>query len=390
MRATFDTPGGAGPAGQEYEPHGGRSAAAGAAAEGGPLAAAAELPEGGRGANAGGAAVQELLGGDGEDGAAVAPAPAEAEADGEEEARDGRRRDGADGEDEDEGEAEDGEDEDEDEDDWDADGSPRISGRLEAKMDSALSASLAPKRGARRGRVDDGFDGDKTVNEALDRPAVLTLYGMIRSGVVSRVNGPVSAGKESVVFWADGPGGTDVALKVYLVSTSSFKRRAPYILGDPRFGRIRRGTRSLVRLWARKEFANLTACRRCGIPVPEPIRVAGTVLAMEFVGSGGRPHSTLLTSRDICDADYRGTIALIGRLYAEARLVHADLSAYNVFKEPGGRLVLFDLGSAVDARHPRAAEFLERDVVNVTAFFARRGLAVDNPADVLAEVTARR
>ena len=361
-------------------------------------------PEGGADADAGGAAVQELLGGDGEDGAAVAPAPAEAEADGEEEARDGRRRGGADGEDADEdgedadedGEDadEDGEDEDEDADmdadGWDADGSPRISGRLEAKMDSALSASLAPKRGARRGRVDDGFDGDKTVNEALDRPAVLTLYGMIRSGVVSRVNGPVSAGKESVVFWADGPGGTDVALKVYLVSTSSFKRRAPYILGDPRFGRIRRGTRSLVRLWARKEFANLTACRRCGIPVPEPIRVAGTVLAMEFVGSGGRPHSTLLTSRDVCDADYRGTIALIGRLYAEARLVHADLSAYNVFKEPGGRLVLFDLGSAVDARHPRAAEFLERDVVNVTAFFARRGLAVDNPADVLAEVTARR
>ena len=271
-----------------------------------------------------------------------------------------------------------------------ADGGPRISRRLEARLDSILAASREPERGARRGRVDDGFDGDKTVGEALDRPAILTLYGMIRSGTISRVNGPVSAGKESVVFWASGPGGTDVALKAYLVSTSSFKRRAPYILGDPRFGRVRRGTRSMVRLWARKEFANLSACARCGIPVPEPIRVAGTVLAMEFVGSGGRPCSTLLTSRDVCDADYRGTIELIGRLYAEARLVHADLSAYNVFKAPGGRLVLFDLGSAVDARHPRAAEFLERDVRNVSAFFARRGLAVDNPADVLEEVTAGR
>ena len=269
-------------------------------------------------------------------------------------------------------------------------GAPLVSGRLEAKIDSALAALRVPKRGARTGRVSDGFDGDKTVNEVLDRPAVLTLYGMIGSGVITRVNGPVSAGKESVVFWAAGPGGADVALKVYLVTTSSFKRRAPYILGDPRFGRVRRGTRNLVRLWARKEFANLSACRRCGIPVPEPIRVAGTVLAMEFVGSGGRPHSTLLTSRDVGDADYRNTISLIGRLYAEARLVHADLSAYNVFREPGGRLVLFDLGSAVDARHPRADEFLRRDIGNVTAFFARRGLAVDNPADVMEEVTARR
>ncbi len=287
------------------------------------------------------------------------------------------------------GEYEDGGEDGEYEDD-DPAGAPSVSGRLEAKIDSALAAARAPKRGARTGRVDDGFDGDKTVNEVLDRPAVLTLYGMINSGVITHVNGPVSAGKESVVFWAAGPGGSDVALKVYLVTTSSFKRRSPYILGDPRFGRIRRGTRNLVRLWARKEFANLTACRRCGIPVPEPIRVAGTVLAMEFVGSGGRPHSTLLTSRDVGDADYRGTIALIGRLYAEARLVHADLSAYNVFKAPDGRLVLFDLGSAVDSSHPRAAEFLQRDINNVTAFFARRGLAVDNPADVLAEVTERR
>lgn len=290
----------------------------------------------------------------------------------------------------DEDEVYDEEEYDEEEYDEAAGGSPRISGRLEARLESAMAASSTPSRGARRGRVDDGFDGDKTVGEVLDRPAILTLYGMIRSGIISHVNGPVSAGKESVVFWAAGPDGTDVALKVYLVSTASFKRRAPYILGDPRFGRIRRGTRSMVRLWARKEFANLSACRRCGIPVPEPIRVAGTVLAMEFLGSSGRPHSTLLTSRDVCDADYRGTIALIGRLYAEARLVHADLSAYNVFKAPGGRLVLFDLGSAVDARHPRAAEFLERDIRNVSAFFARRGLAVDNPADVLEEVTAGR
>lgn len=282
------------------------------------------------------------------------------------------------------------EEEDEEEEYEEAAGSPRIGRGLEARLDSILAASRGPERGARRGRVDDGFDGDKTVGEALDRPAILTLYGMIKSGVISRVNGPVSAGKESVVFWASGPGGEDVALKVYLVSTSSFKRRSAYILGDPRFGRIRRGTRSLVRLWAQKEFANLSACMRCGIPVPEPIRVAGTVLAMKFVGSGGRPHGTLLTTKDVCDADYRGTIALIGRLYAEARLVHADLSAYNVFKAPGGRLVLFDLGSAVDARHPRAAEFLERDIRNVSRFFARRGLSVDNPADVLEEVTAGR
>lgn len=264
---------------------------------------------------------------------------------------------------------------------------PGLSRRLEARLDSLIASSRAPRRSARTGRVDDGFDGDKTVDEVFDRPTVHTLYGMMKSGVFSYVNGPVSAGKESVVFWAPCGGGADVALKVYLVSTASFKRRAPYILGDPRFGRLRRGTRSMVKLWARKEFANLAACRRCGIPVPEPIRVDGTVLAMSFMGSGGRPYDTLLSSRDVGMGDYREAVALVRRLYVEARLVHADLSAYNVFKAPEGGLVLFDLGSAVDARHPRAGEFLQRDINNMTAFFAKRGLVVDNPADVMTEVT---
>ena len=265
---------------------------------------------------------------------------------------------------------------------------PGLSRRLEARLDSLIASSRAPRRSARTGRVDDGFDGDKTVDEVFDRPTVHTLYGMMKSGVFSYVNGPVSAGKESVVFWAPcGGGGADVALKVYLVSTASFKRRAPYILGDPRFGRLRRGTRSMVKLWARKEFANLVACRGCGIPVPEPIRVDGTVLAMSFMGSGGRPYDTLLSSRDVGMGDYREAVALVRRLYVEARLVHADLSAYNVFKAPEGGLVLFDLGSAVDARHPRAGEFLQRDINNMTAFFAKRGLVVDNPADVMTEVT---
>ena len=267
------------------------------------------------------------------------------------------------------------------------DDGPGMSRRLEARLDSLLASSREPKRSARTGRVYDGFDGDKTVGEVLDRPAVRTLYGMIKSGVVSYVNGPVSAGKESVVFWAAGPDGTDVALKVYLVSTASFKRRAPYILGDPRFGRLRRGTRNMVRLWARKEFANLSACRRCGISVPMPIRVEGTVLAMAFMGSGGRPYDTLVSSRSVRMGDYREAVELVRRLYTDARLVHADLSPYNIFKTPSMGLYLFDLGSAVDTRHPRASEFLQRDINNLTAFFAKRGLVVDNPADVMAEVT---
>ena len=55
----------------------------------------------------------------------------------------------------------------------------------------------------------------------------MTLYKMITDHVIAYVNGSVSAGKESVVFWGVTDDDTNVALKIYLVSTSNFKKREP-------------------------------------------------------------------------------------------------------------------------------------------------------------------
>ena len=259
-----------------------------------------------------------------------------------------------------------------------ADADEDAAGDFERRLEAALIG--------RRGRGgEDGFKGRKVVNEVLDRTTVHAMYGMIRSGTLLRVNGVVSAGKESIVFWATGAGGRDVALKVYLVSTSNFKRRAEYIDGDPRFRRVRGGTRATVYAWAQKEFRNLRGAHARGIRVPEPIAADKNVLAMEFIGSGGVPAPTLNRMR-ATRAQYEEAVAIIGALYEKASLVHADLSGYNMFGTEGG-LVAFDLGSAVDTRHPRALEFLKRDISNVARFFARHGLEVENPADVLARMT---
>ena len=50
------------------------------------------------------------------------------------------------------------------------------------------------------------------------------------------------------------------------------------------------------------------------------------------------------------------------------------------------RLVVFDLGSAVDLRHPNSKEFLKRDINNITRFFKKRGMVVENSDDVFAEI----
>ena len=243
----------------------------------------------------------------------------------------------------------------------------------------SFESRLEPRLARHRKRdLADGFKRNKVVNEVLDKSTVMTLYKMITDGILSGVNGSISAGKESLLFWGLGAGGEDIALKIYLVSTSNFKRRHAYILGDPRFASVRKSTRSVVYLWAKKEFRNLAQCAEAGIPVPRPIHVANNVLAMEFVGSkgvAGRPAARLVHS-DVDHDDYLRAMSILEDMYKRARLVHGDYSAYNIFKTDERGLVVFDLGSAVDVRHPNADALLQRDINNITEFFKKKGVEV--------------
>lgn len=257
-----------------------------------------------------------------------------------------------------------------------------MSDDISKKLESKINKKLIEK--AHRGRLSDGFKKNKVVNEVLDKPTMLTLYDMINSHFISYVNGVLRAGKESVLFWAKNEKDEDIALKVYLVTTSNFKRRSSYILGDPRFSKVKKGTRNLVNLWARKEFTNLSQCYDCKLPVPKPIHVSKNVLAMEFIGEDGTPSNTLLESQ-VDENDYFQAIQIIKKFYQNANLIHGDFSPYNIFKTKNG-LVVFDLGSAVDIRHPSSEEFLKRDINNITNFFVKRGLVVENPLDVFEKV----
>ena len=253
-----------------------------------------------------------------------------------------------------------------------------ISKKLESKIDNKLISK------SKRSPLEDGFKKGKVVNEVLDKPTVMTLYKMITDHIIAYVNGSISAGKESVLFWGVDENNVNVALKIYLVSTSNFKKREPYITGDPRFSHLKKGTKNLVYLWARKEFRNLSQCHDAGIPVPKPIYVSNNVLAMEFIGENGAPCKSLLVS-EVDENDYNQAISIIKDLYHKAKLVHGDFSEYNIFKTDKG-LVVFDLGSAVDLRHPNAQEFLKRDIYNITRFFNKRGISVENSDELFEEI----
>ena len=257
-----------------------------------------------------------------------------------------------------------------------------MSDNSEKKIKLKIKSKLEQKK--KKKTLDDGFKKNKVINEVLDKTTILQLYDLINSKIISYVNGVVKAGKESVVFWAKDFDDNDLALKIYLVTTSNFKRRSQYVMGDPRFTNVKKGTKNIVYLWARKEFQNISKCYDCGISVVKPRHVSKNILIMDFEGTDGKPEQTLLES-EIDENDYRQSISLITDLYKKAKLVHGDFSEYNIFKTKNG-LKIFDLGSAVDTIHPNTIEFLKRDINNITNFFVKRGLTVENPADILERI----
>jgi RIO kinase 1 len=215
-------------------------------------------------------------------------------------------------------------------------------------------------------------DDRKVLEEVFDRATMLAVEDLVARKDLGELFGVVSAGKEARVYSGQDWSGNPVAVKIYLISASDFRKRMSYIAGDRRFGRLPSGSRDTILLWTRKEFKNLQLADSAGIRVPKPIAFHKNILVMEYIGTPPAPAPTFAES-EVGEEEYDWTFKTIGTLWKDAQLVHADFSEFNVFNSPGGN-VLFDMGSAVLTSHPQADEFLRRDVANMVRFFRKRGI----------------
>ena len=223
-------------------------------------------------------------------------------------------------------------------------------------------------------------------DNVFDLPTLMTINELRSDGVIQYIESALAAGKESKVYLAVAPDGSLRIVKIYLTVSAEFKKRMQYIAGDPRFSDIKRGSRSLIMTWARKEFKNMRTAHAVGVRVPLPIAIKKNVLVMEFVGdSEGNPLPALINTQEITLNDYQHVIEQMTMLYQKAKLVHADLSEYNIFKTDLG-IMLFDFGSAIDIQHPNSKRFLFRDVTNINRFFEKRGIEVLNTDQVVEKI----
>lgn len=161
--------------------------------------------------------------------------------------------------------------------------------RYAARIDLAplypTSATTTRKGGSEKTLVKDKSDR-ATSEQVLDPRTRLIVFKMIGRGLIERVDGCVSTGKEANVYHAVSPEKKHLALKIYKTSILIFKDRDRYVSGEFRFksGYSRSNPRKMVRLWAEKEMRNLRRMKTSGMRVPEAFEVRENVLVMEFMG----------------------------------------------------------------------------------------------------------
>jgi RIO kinase 1 len=179
------------------------------------------------------------------------------------------------------------------------------------------------------------------------------------------------------VYWATNKEGQDLAVKIYLTSSAEFKKgMLKYIEGDPRFKNVKRDTRSLFAVWAQKEFRNLREAADAKVPVPKPIAVKSNVVVMEFLGKTGVSAPSFKEQPpQNPERVYKLLITYLKRLYQKAKLVHGDLSEYNIMMWKG-KPVIFDMSQSVSVQHPMADMLLRRDLTNLNRFFSRLDVTV--------------
>jgi RIO kinase 1 len=219
----------------------------------------------------------------------------------------------------------------------------------------------------------------------FDARTIGTLVKLLNNGIITEIIGIISQGKEANVYFAYGEHHHPIALKIYKIDIQSAKWMKNYIKGDPRFKKTGTSPDKIVFTWCQKEFRNLTQITKAEIPCPHPIYFRNNVLVMDFIGdSNGNPATKLKDSITLLknpEKESEKSLRYISELYIKAKLVHADLSEYNILYYKNIQY-LIDVSQAVSRSHPKAKQYLARDIRNIINFYTNLGVITPDPLEV--------
>jgi RIO kinase 1 len=236
----------------------------------------------------------------------------------------------------------------------------------------------------RRKQLRPGRDYRLTEEQVFDNRTKIVIFKLFRKGILEEINGCISTGKEGNVYIGvrgakapeDWP--AEVAVKIYKTCILKFKDRDRYMAGELRFHSRTgsRNSRKNVILWAEKEFRNLSRLNANKIPSPRPLLVKANIVIMELITQNGIPAPLLreasLDPEDY-DALYKQILIDMRHIYHRCRLVHADLSEYNILIRDK-QAIWMDVGQAVEHDNENATIFLRHDIAVITKYFHNAGV----------------
>ena len=218
----------------------------------------------------------------------------------------------------------------------------------------------------------------KVGNEIFDKITLETLYKIANQGYLDVLNGAISTGKEANVLTGITDEEKFVAVKIYRIATSDFKKMNYYLDGDPRFNIKTKNKRKIIYSWVTKEYKNLKRLYDAGVTVPEPITSSNNVLLIEFIGDeDGNPAQPVKNQPPKNPEEFWSKLLEELKLFVnEAKLIHGDLSNYNILnlnEQP----VIIDVSQSVVIDNPISKELLERDINTLVREYAKLGVETD-------------
>jgi len=208
------------------------------------------------------------------------------------------------------------------------------------------------------------------------------LQPLVADGLIDEVMYPLMSGKEADVFVVR-CGRNERCAKIYKdASKRSFKKAAQYTEGrkvrNSRRARAmekgsRFGRQEQEDVWQNAEVDALYRLAAAGVRVPEPFGCVDGVLIMELITDGDGDVAPRLNdvtmSAEQAREDHHLVMLDIMRMLC-AGLIHGDLSEFNVLLDESGPVII-DLPQAVfAATNNNAQAMLERDVANITNYYA--------------------
>ena len=213
----------------------------------------------------------------------------------------------------------------------------------------------------------------KTLNDVFDIFTEKNLFKLISQGYIDGLESPISIGKEANIFAAKKEDEIRI-VKIYRLQTCDFNKMYEYIRSDPRYTGLKNKKREVVFAWARREYRNLLKAREAEVRVPTPYTVMANILIMEFIGDEEPAQKVNKEFPKKPKEFFKAIIEQMRKMY-KAKLVHADLSGFNILNY-NQKPVIIDMSQATPLENLNSTEYLKRDIHNICNLGRKWGIEV--------------